>query len=103
MQFCSIVAVNNAIKNTSKKPDGSLYSPDDWNTESTLESNAYNYSKTQVSFCAHSSLSPGLILKAVIKEQETCWFIESVLQQSAKSFCCTGGEGGMGAGRGAEV
>ena len=34
---------------TSKKPDGSLYGPDDWNTEDTLESNPYAYSKVQVS------------------------------------------------------
>jgi len=43
-----VVTLYNAVKATSKKPDGSVYGPDDWNTESMVESNAYLYSKTQV-------------------------------------------------------
>ena len=46
---CSVVTLYSPIKrNKSKKPDGSPYGPDDWNTEDTLESNCYAYSKIQV-------------------------------------------------------
>jgi len=43
----SVVAICEGVKKTSTKPDGSLYGPDDWNTDSTLESNCYMFSKVQ--------------------------------------------------------
>jgi hypothetical protein len=66
----SVVTLYNAVKATSKKPDGSLYGPDDWNTESTVESNCYLYSKVEVRPPPPPPLKPldhhSLVLPAIL-------------------------------------